>query len=189
MDKTHLDLARAVMDARLAYARDRQLAKEATDARRPARRAPRRRPLGWWWDRRLRRAAAAAELPAVETAPATGATAPTPLARAERPHGADRPGRRGETTVQLDTMLDRIAERIVEHGTPTEAPVLEAMSALSRRVCPGAAAALVDWDGSETARLRAYGVVHGVVLQILGTSGQSLLLDEVRGAVDLALAG
>ena len=158
MDMTHLDLARAVMDARLATARDRQLAKEATDARRPARRARRRRPLCRWCDWRLRRASAAAELPAVETTPATAAsaaTAPTPLARAERPQGADRPGRQGETTVQLDAMLDRIAERIVEHGTPTEAPVLQAMSALSRQVCPGAAAALVDWDGSETARLRA----------------------------------
>ena len=186
MDMTHLDLARAVMDARLAAARDRQLADEATDARRTAHRARRRRPLGWWWGRRLRRASAAAEPPAVETTPAT---APTPLARAERPHGAGRPGKQGETTVPLGTMLDRIAERIVEHGTPTEAPVLQAMSALSRQVCPGAAAALVDWDGSETARLRAFGVVHGVVLQILGASGQSLLLDEVRGAVDLALAG
>jgi hypothetical protein len=189
MDMTHLDLARAVMDARLAAARDRQLANEATDARRTARRARRRRPLGSWWGRRLRRASAAAELPAVETTPATAATAPTPLARAERAHGAGRPGRQGETTVPLGTMLDRIAERIVEHGTPTEAPVLQAMSALARQVCPGAAAALVDWNGSETARLRAFGIVHGVVLQVLGTSGHSLLLDEVRGAVDRARAG
>ena len=185
MDMTHLALARAVMDARLASARERHLAKQVRYARRLARRAERRRALGWW-SARLRRRSAAAGLPAVE---ATLATTPTPLAPAERPHRPDSPGRQGETAMQLDTMLDRIAERIVEHGTLTEAPVLQAMSALSRQVCPGAAAALVDWNGSETARLRAFGIVHGVVLQLLGTSGQSLLLDEVRGAVDLALAG
>jgi hypothetical protein len=179
---THLDLAHAVVDARLAAARERHLAKEARDARRLARRAERHRPLGWWSARRLRRSAAAV-LPAVQ------ATAPTPLVLAERPHRPDSPERQGETTMELDTMLQRIAERIVEHGTLTEAPVLQAMSALSRQVCPGAAAALVDWNGSETARLRAFGIVHGVVLQILGSSGHSLLLDEVRGAVDLALAG
>ena len=185
MDMTDLALARAVMDARLASARERHLAKRVRYARRLARRAQRRRALGWW-SARLRRRSAAAGLPAVE---APVATAPTPLALADRPHGPERQEQEGETTMQLDTMLDRIAERIVEHGTVTEAPVLEAMSALSRQVCPGAAAALVDWNGSETARLRAFGIVHGVVLQLLGTSGQSLLLDEVRGADDLALAG
>jgi len=189
MDMSHLDLARAVMDARLAAARDRRLAKEVTDARRLAHRAARRRPLGWWSARRLRRRSAAAGLPVAETTVSTVASAPAPLALAGPPHTADRPGREGETTtMQLDTMLDRIAERIVEHGTGTEAPVLRAMAALSRPVCPGAAAALVDWHGSEVARLRAFGIVHGVVLQILGTCGHSLLLDEIRAA-DLALAG
>jgi hypothetical protein len=189
MDMSHLDLAHAVMDARLAAARDRRLAKEVTDARRLAHRAARRRPLGWWSARRLRRRSVAAERPVAETTVSTVASAPAPLAFAGSPHTADRPGREGETTMQLDTMLDRIAERIVEHGTGTEAPVLQAMAALSGQVCPGAAAALVDWHGSEVARLRAFGIVHGVVLQILGTSGHSLLLDEIRGAADLALAG
>ena len=93
------------------------------------------------------------------------------------------------THAELARLLDGIAERIVDHGTLTEAPVLEAMAAVAREVCPGAAAALVDWNGSETARLRAFGIVHGVVLELVGPPSDSLLLDEVRGAVDLALAG
>ena len=188
MDMTHLALARAVMDARLASARERHLAEEVSHARRLARRAERDRLPGWWWVRRLRRRSAAADLPAGET---TVHTAPTPLAPAlaDRPHRPERQEQDGDRTMQLDGMLQRIAERIVENGTLTEAPVLQAMASLSRQVCPGAAAALVDWDGTETARLRAFGIVHGVVLEILGASGGSLLLDEVRGAVDLALAG
>ena len=37
-----------------------------------------------------------------------------------------------------------------------------------RRVSPGAASALVDWDGAEIARLRAFGIVHGIVVRDLG---------------------
>jgi hypothetical protein len=188
MDMTHLALARAVMDARLASARERHLAEEVSHA--PSGSAHRTRPPP-----RLVVApattpqVAAACLPAEETTVHT--TAPTPLAPAlaDRPHRPERQEQEGERTMQLDGMLQRIAERIVENGTPTEAPVLQAMASLSRQVCPGAAAALVDWDGTETARLRAFGIVHGVVLEILGASGGSLLLDEVRGAVDLAQAG
>ncbi len=54
-------------------------------------------------------------------------------------------------------MLGLVAARIVEHGTPSEARVLTAMSAAVRREHPGAAAALVDWDrvgGGAAARLR-----------------------------------
>lgn len=189
MDMTHLALARAVMDTRLASARERHLAEEVSHARRLARRTERDRLPGWWWLRRLRRRSAAPDLPAEETT--VHNTAPTPLAPAlaDRPHRPERQEQEGETTMQLDGMLQRIAERIVENGTLTEAPVLQAMASLSRQVCPGAAAALVDWDGTETARLRAFGIVHGVVLEILGASGGSLLLDEVRGAVDLARTG
>ena len=37
------------------------------------------------------------------------------------------------------------------------------------RCRPGAAEALVDWGGSEIARLRAFGIVHGVVVRDLGS--------------------
>ncbi len=70
----------------------------------------------------------------------------------------------------------------------TESRILEAMSAAAGEVCPGAAAALVDWSGSEIARLRAFGVVHGVVLR-LGPCDRSWFLDRILGRPDVALAG
>ena len=81
-----------------------------------------------------------------------------------------------------------MAERIAEHGTVTEARVLRHVSAAARRATPGAAAALVDWNGAEVARLRAFGVVHGVVLADLDPCAQSSLLDDILGT-DLSLAG
>ncbi len=86
-----------------------------------------------------------------------------------------------ETARRLDSILRRIAERIVENGTPSEARALQALAAASRDVCPGAAAALVDWSGSEIARLRAFGIVHGVVLRALGPGVRSTLLEQVLG--------
>ena len=86
----------------------------------------------------------------------------------------------------LARLLDEVAQRVVAHGTRTEAPVLEAMATAAHEARPGAASALVDWDGSEVARLRAFGVVHGVVLG-LGADAGSALLDRVRGRGDRAL--
>lgn len=91
--------------------------------------------------------------------------------------------------MELESVLGRIAERIVENGTLAEARVLQAMSAATQEVCPGAAAALVDWNGSEIARLRAFGVVHGVVLRVLARRDQSGLLDQVLGTADPHLSG
>ena len=51
----------------------------------------------------------------------------------------------------------------------------------ARWSAPGAAAALVDWEGSETARLRAFGVLHGVVLGVLGPEDRAWLLERLRG--------
>jgi hypothetical protein len=66
--------------------------------------------------------------------------------------------------VELEDILTATMERLVEKGTACEARALEAMSAATRTLCPGAAAALVDWHGTEVARLRAFGIVHGVAL-------------------------
>jgi hypothetical protein len=90
--------------------------------------------------------------------------------------------------VVLDAMLAAVAERIVEHGTATEAPVLQHLSDAVGHLAPGAAAALVDWEGAEVARLRAFGVVHGVVLAGLAPRAQSSLLDDIHGT-ELSLAG
>jgi len=89
----------------------------------------------------------------------------------------------------LEGILADTAERIVEQGTAAESRILEEVAAATRATFPGAAAALVDWSGSEVARLRAFGLLHGVVLSELGPHDRSRLLDRILGRPDLALAG
>ena len=83
------------------------------------------------------------------------------------------------TIADLMEILDRTAYCIVDDGTPTRSRTLQAMAAATRDLCPGAAAALVDWDGSEIARLRAFGILHGVVLRDLSASTQQHLLRQL----------
>ncbi|WP_332644117.1 hypothetical protein [Aeromicrobium sp.] len=84
---------------------------------------------------------------------------------------------------ELKKILDRTAHSIVADGTHSKSRVLQAMAAATRDVSPGAAAALIDWESSEIARLRAFGIVHGVVLrdlplrairQLIGASAHEL---------------
>ena len=103
---------------------------------------------------------------------------PIPITRRSRP---------GEPAV-LDALMDLVAQRIAEHGTAAEARVLEPVAAAVQRTNPGAAAALVDWNGAEIARLRAFGLVHGVVVADLSAGAQSALLDRILGT-ELSLAG
>jgi hypothetical protein len=163
MNTLQADLARAVIDARRATASDGRL---AAQARRPG---VSRRLLG-----RLRRSPVVVERPA-----ATPIRLPRPTSITRTPPAAG---------AVLDSMLALVAERIVEHGTVTEARLLRHVSAAARRASPGAAAALVDWHGAEVARLRAFGVVHGVVLAELDPCAQASLLDDILGT-DLSLAG
>ena len=168
MNSLHADLARATIDVRRAEATGRHLATRV--------RPPRRRVRHWWArGRPVRRRAAVVERALV---------VPTPLPR--RASAAWRTPPTPEAV--LDSMLGLVAARIVEHGTPSEARVLTAMADAARREHPGAAAALVDWDGSEVARLRAFGVLQGVVLGALGPHARSSLLDDILGT-DLPLAG
>ena len=92
------------------------------------------------------------------------------------------------TTLELIDILDRTAHRIVDAGTRTKSRTLQAMAAATRDVRPGAAAALVDWDGSEIARLRAFGIVHGVVLRHLPADAQQHLLHQLVGPLAHELA-
>jgi hypothetical protein len=91
--------------------------------------------------------------------------------------------------MELERILAGLAEGIVEHGTRTEAGALEALSDAASEVCPGAAAALVDWHGTEIARLRAFGIVHGVVLDALDPRDHACIADQMLGRGDLALVG
>ena len=152
------DLVREVARERGAGARHRRLVKEVRRARRAERRAQ-REATGRRW--RLRR-------------PGVPVEAPTPLTEAPAPRPED-------VTEALATVLAGLAEGIAEHGTATERLALHAVHDATRRSAPGAAAALVDWEGSETARLRAFGVLHGVALRVLGPEDRAWLLDRLRG--------
>ena len=78
-------------------------------------------------------------------------------------------------------MLDEAAHRVAELGTGSERRLLEAMAEVAAASAPGAAAALVDPEGSEASRLRAFGVVHTHVLEVLGRREHAWLLDLLDG--------
>jgi hypothetical protein len=81
--------------------------------------------------------------------------------------------------MDLNALLTRTADRVVADGTAAAAPTLEAMASAAAKLNQGAAAALVDWNGSEIARLRAFGFVHGVLLRDLPHDEQSQLLSQL----------
>lgn len=83
--------------------------------------------------------------------------------------------------MELREILDGTADRVVADGTHAESWALQMMEAAARDLCPGAAAALIDWDGSEIARLRAFGIVHGVLLRELPATAQTQLASQLVG--------
>lgn len=89
--------------------------------------------------------------------------------------------------MELDEILSRTAHSVAETGTDIEAATLNAMAHAAKGVAPGAAAALVDWAGPEIARLRAFGIVHGVIRNDLEASEQDALFAELTGAASMAL--
>lgn len=140
-----------------ADARHRRLVEEVRRARRARRRAE-RGAIGRWWRRRP--GVPAQDQPALS---------PAPLPRRE------------DAAAAVALLLEALAQRIAERGTDTERPALHAVHDVAGWSAPGAAAALVDWEGSETIRLRAFGVLHGVVLGVLGDEDQVWLLERLRG--------
>jgi hypothetical protein len=85
-------------------------------------------------------------------------------------------------TIELEQVLDRTADRVVADGTRAQSLALRVMEAAARELCPGAAAALIDWDGSEVARLRAFGIVHGVLLRQLSAASRAALAVQLAEA-------
>ena len=55
------------------------------------------------------------------------------------------------------------------------------MADVAAPTAPGAAAALVDRDGTEASRLRAFGLLHSHVLEALGPRDHARLLDLLDG--------
>ena len=90
--------------------------------------------------------------------------------------------------MELNEILNRTADRIVAGGTLTESRILNAMASAAGELNPGAAAALVDWNGPEVARLRAFGILHGVLLRELPANARSQLAAELLHGYALELA-
>lgn len=93
-----------------------------------------------------------------------------------------------KTTEELNAVITFTAGRIVAEGTQSERRTLELMASAARPCAPGAAAALNDWDGSEIARLRAFGIVHGALLRELTANAQGELLAQLSPSSALVLA-
>lgn len=154
MIPTTPELVRAETDARLAAARQRHLVRQLQKAHRADRRAQRRLRLASWWERRRRRGDVA---PSLASAGAAATYSPS---------------------VEVRSLLDDVAQRVTASGTRSEQRILHAMSDVSWQESPGTAAALVDWDGTEISRLRAFGLVHGLILDSLGPAEHVWLLDQ-----------
>jgi hypothetical protein len=86
------------------------------------------------------------------------------------------------TTVELAHMLDAAARRIADEGTSAAGGLLHAMSKVTEQTAPGAAAALVDRNGTEISRLRAFGLLHSHLLNALGPREHAWLLGLVGDA-------
>jgi hypothetical protein len=85
-----------------------------------------------------------------------------------------------KTTGKLNAFINLTADIIVAEGTQAERRNVQLMASAARPFAPGAAAALTDWDGSEIARLRAFGIVHGVLLRELIADAQAELLAQLN---------
>lgn len=92
------------------------------------------------------------------------------------------------TTAELNTLLGLAAERVAAEGTQAERRTVELMAAAARPMAAGAAAALNDWNGPEVARLRAFGIVHGVLVRELAAPARSELLAQLKPSSGLVLA-
>ncbi len=88
----------------------------------------------------------------------------------------------------LHTELSRAAQRIDIDGTLGSRPLLEALSGALWEVRPGVAAALVDRNGTEIARQRAFGMAHGLVVEALDPIDQRSLLAQIRGLAPVSAA-
>jgi hypothetical protein len=158
------DHVRALGELRMAEAQHRRLLDEARRPRRVERRQQRqerrdqrrdqRRETGGWW-----RGVRARKRVLLSTVPVSPAE---------------------DVAVELARLLEGVADRVSESGTESEREALQAVSDATRVGAPGAAEALVDWEGTEAARLRAFGILHGVVLHVLGPEDCAWLLDRLR---------
>jgi hypothetical protein len=90
------------------------------------------------------------------------------------------PAHRDDVLSELARELETLAGLVAERGTGAARSQLEAVAQATRDASPGAAAALVDPAATETLRLRAFGVLHGVALHELDRERRAALLAGLR---------
>ena len=166
MDAMNKQLARAVIEAKIASAQERRPGRQIEKERRAERRHQGRLALAGWWQS------------LAGTGPEIGSwrlvAAPT----------RDLP-----PSVELAQVLDEAAHHIADEGTGVERRLVEAMAEVARQSAPGAAAALVDPAGSEASRQRAFGLMHGHLLDVLGEREHAWLLELLQEGDDVESAG
>ena len=157
MDLMSAQLARLMIDARLAEGEERRVAHRIRADGRAERR--RRLTLDAW--RRCRADGRA------------GSRGLTLAAVAEAPQL--------DPYVEVAQILEAAAHRVSELGVTSEHTLLQALSIVTAPTAPGAAAALVDDTGTEISRLRAFGLVHAHVIEELGPREHAHLLELLGG--------
>ena len=155
-------LAQTMIDSLIRQASQQRLGRQVEDDRRAARRTRRRRAVARWWERLASRAPVAGSR-RLAVAAATPARPPS---------------------IELAQVLEEAAHRIAEQGTSSEPLLLFAMSEVAAQSAPGAAAALVDPDGTEASRLRAFGLLHTHLLDALGPREHAWVLDLLEGELE-----
>ena len=157
MDPMSEYLARATIEARIAAAEAGRQGRQLERERRAERRRRLRLAVTGWWRRRATRGFDLGSLALAMAAPVRS------------------------PTVELAHVLDEAAHRIASQRTDAEHRLLGAVAEVAAPSEPGAAAALVDWDGSEASRLRAFGLLHSHLLGALGPRDHARLLDLLDG--------
>ena len=167
MDLMSAELARLMIEARLAEADERRLAHQIRTDNRDERRRQRRRAVDARRQPRAQRRAQSRKrtLTAVASAP------------------------QARPSVEVAQILDAAAHQVSAFGTASEPGLRQALAVVAAPMAPGAAAALVDDAGTEISRLRAFGVVHALVVEELGPDEHARLLDLIGGVGDVASPG
>ena len=167
MDLMSGHLARLVIEEHIAAAEKRSAGRIIEKERRNERRRRRRLALERWWRGWVASGPEIGSWRLLLAAPARGLP----------------------PSVEVAQVLDEAAHRIAELGSGSERRLLEAMAEVAAESAPGAAAALVDAQGSEASRLRAFGLVHTHLLDVLGEREHAWLLDLLDDRVGLESPG
>ena len=167
MDLMSAELARLMIERRLAEADERRLAHRIRTDNRAERRRQKRLAVDARRQRRAQRRTESHKRTLTALAPASQVS----------------------PSVEVAQILDAAAHHVSEFGTACEPALLQALAVVAAGLAPGAAAALVDEAGTETSRLRAFGLVHALVIEELGPHEHARLLDLIGGAGDVASRG